>query len=187
MSRIIDDAYNFEQVDGTPSNIKYDFVSEGERQIPKRVSITQYPQAGLEKYFNLGFSNFSVDEDGNEIVSDMSRVNNRGDKDKVLKTVIACALHYFSEHSDSILTFAGNTYAKHRLYKMEIGKYLDDLKEFLIVKGGIINDVTFKETEQGKEADGTIVVDNIVYELYDVTNSRKYSFITLELRKEDIT
>lgn len=38
MEDLINESYEFEQVDKNPSRVKYDFVSIGKRCIPKRVA-----------------------------------------------------------------------------------------------------------------------------------------------------
>jgi hypothetical protein len=59
MADILDDVY--EQVDNNPANIKYDFVSQGKKAVPKRVSIIQYENPALKRFFNLGFGNITID------------------------------------------------------------------------------------------------------------------------------
>ncbi|TPG37802.1 DUF6934 family protein [Flavobacterium pectinovorum] len=181
MEDLINSSYDFELVDNNLTNIKYDFVSSGKRQILKRVALRQYEAFGLEKYYNLGFGNLSIDEYGNEKISDMSRENNLGDKDKVLQTVFICALDFLSISPNSIVTFYGNTFSKHRLYKISLNKNLLALQKYFIVKGGIIKDLKVKETIKGKDVLSRINIDNIIYEPYAPNNSRDYNFITFEL------
>ena len=85
MEELFENSYDFEQVDKNPLSIKYDFVSSGEKEVPKRVILTNYNLSGLERYYNLGFGNITITDEGEEKISDMSRNNNRNDKDKVLK------------------------------------------------------------------------------------------------------
>jgi hypothetical protein len=185
MEDLINESYNFEQVDDNQTNIKYDFVSIGLKEVPKRVAIIQYKNAGLERYYNLGFGNLTIDENGTESICDMSRDNNRHDKDKVLKTVFCCTLDFLSVYPDSIITFYGNTSAKHRLYKMGLQKNLNSIKSCFTIKGGIINDLEIAETEgEGKRAISTISIDKIDYELYNPIKSKEYNFITFELIDE---
>ncbi|WP_394773258.1 DUF6934 family protein [Flavobacterium sp.] len=181
MENLINSSYEFELVDNNLTNVKYDFVSIGKRQIPKRVAFRQYDALGLEKYYNLGFGNLSIDENGNEKVSDMSRENNLGDKDRVLNTVFTCALDFLSLSPNSIVTFYGNTFSKHRIYKTSLNKNLFALQEYFIVKGGIIENLKVKETIEGKDVLSKINIDNIIYEIYIPNNSSNYSFITFEL------
>ena len=77
MEDLLNESYEFEQVDNNPTHTKYDFVSRGIKEIPKRVSIVKYPQPGLERYYNLGFGNICIDKNGRESISDMSRENNK--------------------------------------------------------------------------------------------------------------
>jgi hypothetical protein len=95
MQDIIADSCVFEQVDDNEDHVKYDFVSVGEKDIPKRVSFVRYHHKGLENYFNLGLGNLSITEEGEEEISDMSRINNKDDSDRVLKTALTCVLDFY--------------------------------------------------------------------------------------------
>ncbi len=181
MEELINYSYPFERVDDNPKNIKYEFVSKGEKEIPKRVIMMQYELEGLERYYNLGFGNISVSADGEEIISDMTRENNKNDAENVLKTVFCCALDYLSTESNSVLTFYGNTSAKHRLYKMQLNKHLNSIKSCFNVKGGIINNLQLEEDEDGKRPLNGMSLDDIEYEEYNPERSRQYNFITFEL------
>lgn len=182
MEDLINESYEFEQVDNNPLHTKYDFVSKGKKQIPKRISIRKYPHAGLERYYNLGFGNIFIDEDGKESISNMSRDNNN-DKDKVLKTVFTCALDFLSGSPNSILTFFGNTFAKHRLYKMGLNNNLASIQSYFIIKGGIINNLEIIETlDNRKQPNSIIKIEKIEYETYNPNKSSLYNFITFELK-----
>ena len=183
MEDLINESYEFEQVDNNPLHTKYDFVSNGEKDIPKRIAMIKYPHIGLEKFYNLGFGNIFIDKNGKELISDMSRDNNKADKDKVLKTVFTCALDFLSTSPESILTFYGNTSAKHRLYKMDLNKNLQSIASCFIIKGCIIHDLKITENEEnGNELHSVINTDNIEYQDYDPGKSRSYSFITFEIK-----
>ena len=112
MEDIVDESYEFEEIDNTETNVKYDFVSKGDKEVPKRVMLTKYELLGLENYYNLGFGNLSIDKDGIEHISDMSRDNNKDDKDKVLKTVLTCTLDFVSNSSESVVLYFGTTISK---------------------------------------------------------------------------
>ncbi|MDR7208864.1 DUF6934 family protein [Flavobacterium piscis] len=185
MEDLINESYDFEQVDNDPLHTKYDFVSNGKKDIPKRIAMIKYPHPGLERFYNLGFGNIFIDENGNESISDMSRDNNKDDKDKVLKTVFTCALDFLSTSPNSILTFYGNTSAKHRLYKMDLNKNLLSIENCFIIKGCVIHDLKITESkENGKELNSVINIDNIEYQVYDPAKSRIYSFITFEIKDD---
>jgi hypothetical protein len=185
MIELINDSYNYEQVDDNPKSIKYDFVSLGPKDVPKRVSISKFEYESLDKYYNLGFCNILIDDDGKETLSDMSRDNNKNDKDKVLKTVFSCALDFLSNSQESILTFYGNTSAKHRLYKMGLNNNLNAIKSCFIIKGGIIKKLELIETlDEGKIPSSKIDINSIHFEYYAKQNSNKYNFITFELKNE---
>lgn len=184
MEELLKESYNFQLVDADPKHTKYDFVSVGTKEIPKRVSIQQYEYKGLERYFNLGFSNIEILDNGQEVLSDMSRKNNKTDKDKVLKTVFVCALDFLSENQNAILTFFGNTKAKHRLYKMGLSNNLSSIKECFVIKGAIIPNLKIKEDEDGSKTPNTIIDPKAIqYEQYNKENSHSYNFLTFELKK----
>lgn len=42
MEKLLDVVYDFQQVDDDPKSVKYDFVSLGEKEVPKRVSFVPY-------------------------------------------------------------------------------------------------------------------------------------------------
>lgn len=187
MDSLIKESYNYECVDDTDGSYKYDFVSVGEKEVPKRVFIQRYSNEGLERYFNLGFANITIDDEGNETISDMSRDNNKNDSDKVLKTVFTCALDFMSvkNNANSILTFYGNTTAKHRLYKSGLNKNLNSIIEYFEIKGGIIHNLEIEEhSGEPKTPISKINVDEIEYELYDVQRCNQYNFITFELKEK---
>lgn len=181
MEDFIRDSYPFEKIDNNPEKTKYEFISIGTNKIPKRVSITKYPQPGLEKYYNLGFGNISVNSNGIETISDMDR-NNNADGDRVLKTVITCALDFMSDIPDAILTFFGNTPAKHRFYKMQMNNNFNSIKSYFIIKGAVIKDLKITTDNEGRKfPESEISVDNIIYEDYNIKHSPFYNFITFEL------
>ncbi|MDM1408198.1 hypothetical protein [Myroides sp. DF42-4-2] len=178
---LINASYEYEKVDYN----KYDFISKGDKDIPKRVSITQYPNKGLENYFNLGFGNITISDDGDESISDMTRDNNKLDRDRVLKTVFTCSVDFLSNNPNAIITFYGNTSAKHRIYKIGINNNLSSISEFFHIKGGIIHDLQIEETrEKGKIPISQINVQQIEYQVYDPNKSNLYNFITFELKQE---
>lgn len=76
MEKLIDLCYDYEFKDEA-EGIKYEFVSVGTMEIPKRVTFS--PVDGLSNYYNLGLTNISIDEEGNETASDMSRENSIND------------------------------------------------------------------------------------------------------------
>ena len=185
MQDLINESYEFEQVDNNPLHTKYDFISSGEKDIPKRIAMIKYPHPGLERFYNLGFGNIFIDKNGRETISDMSRDNNKDDRDKVLKTVFTCALDFLSTSPDCILTFYGNTSAKHRLYKMGLNKNLSSIESCFIIKGCIIHDLKTTENEEsGKELNSVVNIDKIEYQTYKPAKSRVYNFITFELKDD---
>lgn len=185
MKNLINESYEYEKVDDNPLHTKYDFISIGNKEIPKRVAIVKYPHAGLERYFNLGFGNIYINEKGEESISDMSRDNNKNDKEKVLKTVFTCALDFLSTFPESILTFFGNTASKHRLYKIGLNNNLDLIEHYFTIKGGIIHNLLIKENSAGRKMPSSVIeIEKIEYQTYIISKSHLYNFITLQLKND---
>lgn len=182
MDELFNQSYTFEVVDGNPTNYKYDFVSVGEKEVPKRVSVIQYPN--LYGYYNLGFGNITISDTGEEAISDISRDNNKNDADRVLATVFGCALDFLSNNTESKITFYGNTAIKHRLYKMKICNKINILSTYFVIRGGVIQNLNVVETPEGKDVKEVINIDNIDYEDFNVKNSAYYHFIVFELKDE---
>jgi hypothetical protein len=182
MDELLSMSYPFELIDDNPINYKYDFVSVGEKEIPKRVAVIKY--SNLEGIYNLGFGNITISDMGHESISDMTRDNNKTDADKVLSTVFSCALDFLSNNVNSKLTFYGNTVIKHRLYKMKICNKIDLLSNYFIIKGGIIKNLSVTESNEGKVVSNQIEIENIEYEIFSKQNSPKYHFIVFELKEE---
>lgn len=188
MSDFIEDSYPFELVDQNPYNWKYDFVSIGtesskHKKVPKRVIISVLNIKGFESYYNLGLANIKIDKNGFERLSDMSRDNNKNDKDKVLKTVFTCALDFLSYSPDAKLVFFGNTFAKHRLYKIGLNQHLESIEKYFVIKAGIIPNLKVNIDENGRKTPSLdFDPTGVIYEAYLPTKSKFYNFITIELK-----
>ncbi len=79
--------------------------------------------------YNLGLGDW---KDGK--LDDKSRTNN-GDVDKVLLIVAETARDFLQMYPTYKITFKGNTYPKHRLYRRKISVYLEEIKEEYKVVG----------------------------------------------------
>ena len=185
MKEIIEDAYEFELVDDNPMNLKYEFISIGEKPILKRVAFNNYKSLGLNNIYNLGFGNLNVHENGEESVFDLSRDNNKHDKTKVLNTVFTCVLDFLIQNPHTIVTFYGNTSAKHRLYRMEITAKYSVISECLIVRAGIIKNLKVEESmNDGKYPISKIKVEDIMIEDYNPNDSKFYNFFAFQLKSK---
>ena len=179
MQEILDNSYPYELVDVKPEHYKYDFVSVGIKEIPKRVSIRPIWQ----EYYNLGFGNIKINDNGEEEIDDTAKNDNKTDGDKILCTALSCSLDFLIRNDGTKIAFFGNTALKHRLYKMRLCGKLESLKQSLVLKGAIINDYTIKLDANGYKVLGQIDPNKIQYEDFDVTNCNHYNFITFEIIK----
>lgn len=183
MQEIIDHSYLFELVDDDPICYKYDFVSEGTQEVPKRVSIRNITQA-YPLFYNLGFGDILVDEEGQENINDKARNINKTDGDKILNTAFLCCLDFLSTVDNATIVFFGNTPAKHRLYQIKVSGKLNQLQEYLDVKGAIIENYTIGLDNEGfKEITQRIDPQKIKYEQFVTQNCRSYNFMTLTVKK----
>ena len=184
MKEIIEDAYEFELVDDNPFKIQYHFRSRGAKEIIKRVEFVSYSDFGLDHVYNLGFGNLVMNEHGEEVITDLTRDNNN-DNQKVLNTVFSCALNFLTIHQNALLTFYGNTTAKHRLYKIQLASKISAIKECFSIKGGVVPNLQTNENE----TDGKIVVSEIDLMSIEVSDylleeSSLYNFFVFELRPD---
>lgn len=188
MEKLLPQVYNFEQVDDNPESFKYDFVSEGIKDIPKRVSFVPYGN-GLSQFYNLGLTNITINETtGKEELSDMSRDNNIDDADKVMKTTFVCALDFLDQmqYKGAKVIFQGNTAAKHRYYRMSVNNNFQDLSDACVIKGGYFDNIVLETNpETGEKWATALDIEKLTYVDYNIAESYKYHFITFELKKED--
>ena len=183
MRKLIANSYDFERVDSHHKHYKYDFVSIGKEsiEIPKRVSIRTIDYNG---FYNLGFGDIVINEDGTERIDDKSKNLSKVNPDYVLNTALLCGADFLSNTTGTTLVFYGNTMAKHRLYKMKICNRFDELSEYFLIKGGVIkNDVQFDPDgfKIGVEG-GMINPDDVAIEEFNISRSSDYHFLTFESR-----
>jgi len=186
MEKLIDLCYDYEFKDEA-EGIKYEFVSVGTMEVPKRVTFT--PVNGLSNYYNLGLTNISIDEEGNETASDMSRENNINDDEKVMLTAFLCALDFLTldKYKDAKVIFAGNTVAKQRYYTRKVSTHLEELSKTCTIKGGRVHhlQVNIDPDTQEKIPIGPIPLnEGYTYTDYTISDARSYQFITFEVKDE---
>jgi len=174
---------------------KYRFISEGDEDIVKVISIS--PISFKENWYNLGFGNLENNE-GEVFVNDTSERNNN-DFDRVLATVFMATLNLFSLRPNATVLFFGNTEHKHRIYKQKISANITALKEELKISGGVTNvkadiiETKQKITRNGRVRERVIKskdLDSIPMNIqvekiedYKVSNSKAYQFVLIELKK----
>lgn len=186
MEKLIDLCYDYELKDET-DGIKYEFVSVGTLEVPKRVTFK--PIDGLSNYYNLGLTNISIDEEGNETASAMSRENNINDDEKVMMTAFLCALDFLTldKYKDAKIIFIGNTVVKQRYYTMKVSSNLEELSKTCTIKGGRVEhlQVRIDPDTQEKTPIGPIdIYKGYSYDEYSISDARSYQFITFEVKDE---
>lgn len=183
MQELIANSYAFELVDDDTAYYKYDFVSEGVTEVPKRVAIRKIPGAGSSVY-NLGFGDITISEDGTETIDDKARNVNKTEGNKILSTAFLCAIDFLSSVDGATVVFFGNTLIKHRLYRMRVCGYLDELNEFLEVKGAILPSYPVVLDDEGfKQITEQIDPATIQYEQFDPKNCSSYNFMTFSIKE----
>lgn len=190
MQNLISQSYKYNYVNNEKSSedIVYEFISLGDLEINKRVTISKIGGA-LSDYYNLALNDYSVDEEGVETESYMSRVDNKDDE-KVLLTSFVCALDFLTmeKFKDSKVIFMGNTHAKHRYYKIKVASNFNELSGICTIKGGFIDGLKLsidQETQEKNPLNHPLYAtdERIHQEDYDIKSSGKYNFIIFEVKE----
>ena len=146
---------NYERYDYTTQEgyFAFKFESVGRNGIIKK--LVEYVQLGefeLGKIYNLGFGDYN--EETGEV--DDKIVSDNGDMTKVLATV-AATLYVFTEHyPDAIVYAEGSSKSRTRLYRWNIAKNLEELKQDFYVFG-VIRNIGYEEFIKDKNYDGFFV------------------------------
>ena len=98
-------------------NLRFDFVSEGEKTIRKVIFYRAIPEA---LFFQLSL--VDVMDDGS--FSDSVRSNN-GDRNKVMATVIQTLRFFFEKYPDATIIFSGSDEIRTRMYERIISNELE--------------------------------------------------------------
>jgi hypothetical protein len=107
----------------------YEFISEGPKgQIPKLI---KFSETTLKGFYNLAFG----DKDSETGDIDDTVISNNGDSEQVLASVVS-AVYVFTEFQNDAWVYAtGSTKSRTRLYRMEISKYFDEVKQDFYIFG----------------------------------------------------
>lgn len=95
------------------------------------VKLIQYSETNLKGVYNLAFG----DKDIHTGQIDDNVISNNGDSEKVLATVVASVYAFTDQHPDAYVYATGSTFARTRLYRMGISKYLDEVIEDFDIYG----------------------------------------------------
>ena len=125
-----------------------DFVSAGPQgRIIKRIRIHSTPRPEI---FYISLADL-----GRGGKSDDRSINNNGDRDKVLATVVYFIELYTLKYPERWLYFSGNTKPKNRFYRMVINKRLRTLVGNFCIYGDVNQEI--KPFSPGIDADGFLV------------------------------
>ncbi|MEZ0608795.1 hypothetical protein ACAW74_09775 [Fibrella sp. WM1] len=89
------------------------------------INLEDLEGTGFENVYNLGFGDY--DPDTGEVNDSVS--SNNEDRDKVLATVAAAALHFLYNNPSFTLYAIGSTPARTRLYQMGLNSHYDSIIE----------------------------------------------------------
>jgi hypothetical protein len=113
-------------IQGT-ENLTYEFYSEGPRGIIKKVVHFERVKWYSGFLYNLAFGDW---DETTESIDDKITSNNL-DREKVLATVAAVAVHFMSENQNAILIAKGSTPARTRLYQIGIANFSRKSRKYL--------------------------------------------------------
>lgn len=109
----------------------FEFISEG---IKGRISkIIQFTPTNYKDLYNLAFGDRHP-ETGQ--IDDIA-ISNNGDSERVLATVVGAVYAFTDKYPDAWIYATGSTKARTRLYRMGIGKYLEEAKNDFVIYGQI--------------------------------------------------
>lgn len=110
----------------------FKFISEGPRGKIYKMVIFK-PLADLNGFYNLCLGDWN---EATEKLDD-SVVSNNRDTPKVLATV-AFAIHTFlTAHPNAVILASGSNAARNRLYRMSIQRYMDEIRNRLVIRGRV--------------------------------------------------
>jgi len=111
----------------------FEFISEGPKgRIPKLI---QFSATNYKDVFNLAFGDKDLETDG---INDTA-ISNNGDSEKILITVVRCIYAFTDKKPEAWVYVTGSTKSRTRLYRMGIGKLMEDaVKDFEVY--GQLND-----------------------------------------------
>jgi hypothetical protein len=110
----------------------FTFISEGPKgNIPKGVNYTKMKIKGYKNLYNLSFG----DRDPTTGEIDDLVVTDNQDRDKILATIFGTVRAFLKNHPNAQVFLTGSTPVRTRLYRMAIGKYLEELDEYFDIQG----------------------------------------------------
>jgi hypothetical protein len=114
-----------------PEKGVYNFFSWGPNgRIKKIVFFDRLPETEAELY-NLAFGDW---KEATGQVDDLA-ISNNNDRQKILATVAAIVVHFMQEHPDAVVSAAGSTLSRNRLYQMGITRHTEEIGALFQVKG----------------------------------------------------
>lgn len=136
-------------LEASDENRIYTFLSRGPKGDIKMM--IQFTSDIAEEVFILAFGNQKSDNTLDYIV-----INNNGDRNKIIATVIK-AVHEFTDYyPDAFVFFSGSSNGRNRLYRAAISTYLQShLSKFNI--WGLKEDGQFELFEKDKSYSGFII------------------------------
>lgn len=106
----------FYQFTSSVEALRFEFISIGKQSIPKIVIFTMTDLPGI---YSLTLANLLPDGS----LDDMT-VNDNGDMEIILATVLQCLNAFLDQYPKAIVAFSGSTMARTRLYRIAIAREL---------------------------------------------------------------
>ncbi|HEV3223012.1 MAG TPA: hypothetical protein VGZ90_09045 [Puia sp.] len=127
----------------------FEFTSSGPKgQIKK---IVKYSETNLKDVYNLAFG----EKRQSTVEIDDKTISNNNDIDMVLATVASTVYAFTDKYPDAWIFATGSTKARTKLYRMDIGKYLLEIKNDFQVFG--LKDDEWVKFEKDTEYDAFLV------------------------------
>jgi hypothetical protein len=134
---MIGETYPFLSEDHVPDTgeVFYVFLSHGEQVIPKLITYTPIEKSG-NKYYNWGFGDMVIDENGEYRIDDRTESNN-GDIRTVFYTVASTLSQFFEINPEATVHIEGSNRQRLAIYNGLIYRHWKQVEPFYDVKGFI--------------------------------------------------
>jgi len=136
-------------LEASEENRVYTFLSCGPKgNIDMTIQFTPTEEDGI---FNLAFG--ILDKDGK---MDDTIINNNGDRNKIIATVIAAINEFTHHYPDKLVCFSGHTEGRNRLYRGALSIYLEQWLQNYAV-WGLKEDNSFELFKKNTPYSGYII------------------------------
>ena len=127
----------------------YVFISKGKKNIPKVILFAPIVKRKT-RYYNWGFGDLVVGENGEYLVDDRVETNN-GDVRKVFYTIVSSLYNFFEVHPEATVYVEGSSRQRIEIYRQLIFRHWEEIEPFYHITGGINGQIEEFQSDVGYE------------------------------------